>query len=266
MKNIISAVLSLAALSSCSFIKVDTSALAALLSENGADVEISATGGSRKSVSAKGPEVREYRGEGLPEFDSVESSIPVDIEYSDGDTYLEITAARNIIPYIKTTVKGGTLRFSFNGAKVRHPGDIKAVVRTRGLKNITLNGAGDLNLEGPVVTDRLCVEVNGAGDIDIEDLSAESLRITVNGAGDVDIEKLSCTDFRVGVSGAGDIEADNIECKEVNVVLSGAGDCTLAGRADKADLSVNGVGSIDISALNVADVTSGSNGLGKIIR
>ena len=46
------------------------------------------------------------------------------------------------------------------------------------------------------------LDINGAGDVEIDGLKASGARITINGAGDCDIENLDCKTLKVGINGA----------------------------------------------------------------
>ena len=88
--------------------------------------------------------------------------------------------------------------------------------------------------------------MSGAGDIDIDDLEAQSLKVTVSGAGDMDLERVKCREnVRLSVSGAGDVDA-HVECQELETTVSGAGDVDLAVLCDVLRVSVSGAGDIDL--------------------
>ena len=261
MKRILFAAATFVALSSCSFIRIDTKTLMTMFEEEGIDLSES----PKKAVSASGPVVTEVR-DGLPEFTGIESSIPIDIEYSQGDQYVSISAPNNVMPYISTEVVNGTLKIKFSGARVKNVKDIGAVIRTPDLRSVDLNGAGDIEMKGHVEISQIDIAINGAGDVDIDDLTVNSFQIDVNGAGDIEIERIACESFGADISGAGDMSIDSIEAASLRVGLSGAGDCTLAGHVTEADLSVNGAGSVDVRNLRIDHENSNVNGFAKIIR
>lgn len=261
MKRFFFVVLTLVALTSCSFIRIDTKALIGLLEDEGVDMNAS----PRKAVSPQGPAVTEVR-DGLPEFTGIESAIPVDIEYSQGEQFVSITAPNNIMPYISTEVVNGTLKIKFSGARIRNAKDIDAVIRTPDLRFVELNGAGDIKLKGRVETEEMDIAINGAGDVDIDDLAVKSFQIDVNGAGDIEIDRIVCESFGADISGAGDLSVEGIEAGTLRIGLSGAGDCTLAGHVGDADFSLSGAGSIDVRRLRMDRENSNMNGFAKIIR
>ena len=115
------------------------------------------------------------------------------------------------------------------------------------LEYIHVHGAGCIDLKGQMrQAEPVEIEVHGAGDIDIDDLEAQSLRVTVSGAGDIDIDHVKCQgNVNLGVSGAGDMDA-NVECQELEASVSGAGDMDLTVMCDVLRVSVSGAGDIDL--------------------
>lgn len=263
MKRILLAALTVVTLSSCTFIKIDTRALKALLEEEGVDMTVDNKSIGRVYIP-DGNMVTEYRGDLAP-FTAIESVIPLDIEYSDGEQFVELHASGNIMPFIATTVQNGTLKLHFKGIRVKKAKDMKAVIRLPKLEKVSIDGAGDLNMKGQVNAENLKISVSGAGDVNIEDLVAEDFSINVSGAGDIDIDKILCKGFDAHVSGSGDIDVESIEVENISVKISGAGDAKFAGHATKGSFSVSGIGAIDIKNLKLDEYTTSLDGMAKII-
>ena len=115
------------------------------------------------------------------------------------------------------------------------------------LEYIRVHGAGEIDLNGQIrQTKPLEIQVNGAGDIEINELEAPELKVTVSGAGDVDVNRVKCTDnVLFTVNGAGDVDA-NVECQELEASVSGAGDVDLTVQCDVLRVTVSGAGDIDL--------------------
>lgn len=265
MKRILIAALAVATLTSCSFIRIDTKALKALLVEEGVDMTVESKSVGRM-YTPNGVATTQLRGD-LEEFHAIESVIPIDIEYSQGEQFVEITASSNIMPFIATTVHNGTLKLYFKGIRVKKANkDMKVIIKTPKLDAVTIEGAGDLELKGQINADDLRIGISGAGDVDIDDLIANEFIVKVSGAGDLDADKLTCNLFDVDVSGAGDIDVEALEADRVNIKISGSGDATLAGHARTGDFSVSGAGAIDIKKLSIEDYDTSMSGMAKLIR
>lgn len=115
------------------------------------------------------------------------------------------------------------------------------------LEYIRVHGAGEIDMKGQIRQSKpLEIQVNGAGDIDIDDLEASELKVTVSGAGDMDINRVKCEEnVLLSVSGAGDVDA-NVECQELEASVSGAGDIDLMVQCDVLRVTVSGAGDIDL--------------------
>ena len=110
----------------------------------------------------------------------------------------------------------------------------------------------DLTIQAPMLKG---ITVNGAGDFDIE----------INGAGDFDFDSVRCRDFSIRVNGAADMDLDNVDVQKLKVEINGAGDVTIGGKAVDASLAVNGAGGIDARGLKVSgNVNKRAAGIAKI--
>lgn len=107
------------------------------------------------------------------------------------------------------------------------------------------------------------VEIEGAGDIVIEDFDGDELEIEIDGAGD--IEATGKTEYiRLHVDGAGDIDTRKLEAERADVTINGAGDVKVY--ASKAcDVTINGVGDVDVYG-KPADFHKDVNGIGDVDR
>ena len=122
------------------------------------------------------------------------------------------------------------------------------------LEYIRVHGAGEIDLNGQIrQTKPLEIQVNGAGDIEINDLEAPELKVTVSGAGDVDVNKAKCTDnVLFTVNGAGDVDL-TVQCDVLRVTVSGAGDIDLKGQTRKLYKSAGRASTVDTDELKVLE-------------
>ena len=76
--------------------------------------------------------------------------------------------------------------------------------------------------------------------------------LLVNGAGDLDFDQVACESLFVEVNGAGDAKLSSLNIrKKLKVEVNGAGDVDITGRTQDVSLEVNGVGDIDATGLKV---------------
>lgn len=100
-------------------------------------------------------------------------------------------------------------------------------------------------------------ELDGAGFLNLGTLvSRQPMTLTVNGAGVVMASQLETASLAVGLDGAGDVSLPAVATGALSATLDGAGNITLGGMAASATLSVDGLGHIDASRLNVSGQTS----------
>ena len=104
------------------------------------------------------------------------------------------------------------------------------------------------------------IKINGAADGDFAFGALESLRVKVNGAGDI---KLSGTAERASltVDGVGHIRAFNLTAQAVEVAVNGAGDCEITA-VKTLDAEINGVGEVTYGGK--PEVRKQINGLGQV--
>ena len=148
------------------------------------------------------------------------------------------------------TVEDGMLRaeLKMNKDKItRNTPAITLYVNAPMIQELRVSGAGDLEqIDSFSQDEALEIEVNGAGDLDINDMETKSLEVSINGAGDVDIEHLRCQEnVELKLSGAGDMDA-TIECRDLEASVNGAGDLDLNVKCDVLRVSCSGAGDIDL--------------------
>ena len=200
--------------------------------------------GNGKSVHCRGDvEVREM---GLSGFDRIVLNGSADITLSQGDAFqVTVTANNEVFDYLNYKVEDGVL-----------------LMETK--DNVTIKAQTyDVAITMPVL---VSVEVNGAGDIDLNGgyTSEENLSMVINGAGDFDFSGIRVPDLSVMVNGAGDIDLNDIDVQRLSVSVNGAGDAQVTGKADKAAFSVAGVGGINATGLDAGEVKTSKSGVASI--
>ena len=151
----------------------------------------------------------------------------------------EVTADDNVLPLIKTTVDGDTLKVTTEGSVSTRSG-MKLALEVADLKEVELSGATTLALTG-VKNDALALTISGTGNATV---SGETGAVTINltGAGKVNAADLKAKTAKVDCAGAGAIEvfaSDQLDAK-----VSGVGHVSYAGNPKTVNKQVSGVGSI----------------------
>ena len=179
----------------------------------------------------------------LKNFDTLVCSVPADVNYEYGDPKVVISAREEALKHIQVLQEDETVTLRMDVKTLKGLGDIKIYITSRRLSALEFNGAVDFECKnGLRAKGDFLLTANGAADVEINGLKADKVNIVCNGAADADVEEL--------------------KCDEITVVVNGAADVSLAGRTGLADLTINGVGGIDIAHLEADKVLSSVHGLG----
>ena len=120
---------------------------------------------------------------------------------------------------------------------------VQLEVTMRDLKQLTLAGATDLHAPGPLRLNGLTVRISGAGQVRLDELTAERLDFNVSGAGDGQLRG-QVGQLNLGISGKGKLLAENLRAGRAQVNISGIGTAQLWVIEDLA-VHISGVGSVD---------------------
>ena len=201
--------------------------------------------GGKNAVKGEGPVIS--KSFDFKDFDAIEVNGQADIDFIQGDAWeVTLRTQENIFDYVDYRVDGSTLVIQLKDKKTAQAEVYDLTVQAPVLRRVAVNGAGDFNILGGLVSD---------GDLKVE----------VNGAGDMEFNRIRCKAFSIQANGAADVQANDIDVESVGIQVNGAGDVNLSGKAGRADLEVNGAGDIDATSLTVAgEVKKHAAGLAKI--
>mgnify|MGYP003319157869 CR=1 FL=1 len=187
----------------------------------------------------------------VEQFSKINLGGTFDVEYemTDGDAYVVVYAPEKALDKLDVRVKNGELSINVDKGLIRVNLNMKVKVKaySRTLNEVVLSGACDFECEKGIDTDTFKAQVNGTGELKVNNLDAE--------------------DAKLVIAGAGSIEADDIDVENLEVKISGAGDAEVEGDARNAKIIVSGVGSADIHKLNVlGNLETKMSGIGSIKR
>ncbi|AKU21389.1 DUF2807 domain-containing protein [Massilia sp. MB5] len=224
-------------------------------------------------------EIRQVSGAAALDID-VRRRIDLDVDIQIGKTAsLQIEGDSNLLPRVFIDDKGPVLRIwtdddlrSTRPIRIRYTVPQLREVETNGSVRVHIDGlnggalslaqrgSGRMDLRGRV--DQLDIHNAGSGNLTGEGLDSGATRVTMNGSGKVDLGTVRGEHLRVAIHGSGPFSANgNVRTLDVN--LHGSGGARLSGlRAEIADLTCNGSGSIVAS---VSDkLQASTNGSGSI--
>ncbi len=116
------------------------------------------------------------------------------------------------------------------------------------LNALAMNGAGSVTISG-VNSGALALALQGAGNLAASGHTA-ALNARINGAGDMDLSRLVVGDASIAVNGAGNLSTN--VTGSLQAAMNGIGSITYAGKPQKIDSQIHGVGRI-IAAPSAGD-------------
>ena len=174
---------------------------------------------------------------------------------------LRIEAEENLLPYLESEVEGGTLTLSIReGVNIIPTQGIFYYLTVSDLDAISVSGLGNIDtprLEGTQVA----INVNGGGEINVDELHAKDLDVLINGLGDLTIGGGEAADQAINISGGGNYKASELASEVTNVSISGLGSADVWAR-DALDVEISGGGSVNY--VGRPQVTQNISGLGEV--
>jgi hypothetical protein len=163
-------------------------------------------------------------------FDRLQISESVDVKVVEGDgRHVRVYAGEKVIDRVVTRSNGGVLEIDIEDRGIvigDDPlGDARVEVAAEALEGVEVDGAGDVLLED-LDAAQLDLDLTGAADVDATG-TVDRLTATIQGPVDADLSRLSVRTATVEVQGPGDAELNVSE--ELNVSVQGPGDVSYRG-------------------------------------
>ena len=201
-------------------------------------------GKNGKTVTCKGPVITKTFD--LADFNAIEINGQADLEFTQttGSYGVSVEANEEVFQHLNYRVVNGTLILeTINKINIRAE-KYEIYVSAPMLSSIEVNGAIDGKIFSLNQQEKFELEVNGAADLELDNVTVPEFKIEINGAGDLD-----CKDLNVGA---------------LNIEVNGAGDVKLAGKAESCKLDVSGAGDIDARKLDCEQFETHKAGLASI--
>lgn len=194
-------------------------------------------------LRGNGPAVTSTRN--LQGYDQVKLNIPAKLYYTIDSSYrFSITAQGNIEPHLETEVRGSTLHISWKPRlHVRGHAPIEIHMSGPHPSLLHVNGSGKIYVQQAIRGQRLDLDVNGSGDIDVPAFYGDAWHASVNGSGDIDMRGGTSKEAYLDVNGSGDIEALRHMGNKVFAEISGSGEIGI-GAQDELEARISGSGKI----------------------
>jgi hypothetical protein len=185
-----------------------------------------------------------------------------DLEVQLGDKQaLQIEAEKNLLPYLETDVRGGTLQIAIQQNVNLQPSEpIVFSVTVPSLEAISISGLGRVRAP-QLEADRFSIDISGGGDIVIAGLQANRLEVSIDGLGNLEFDDGQVDEQTIEISGGGNYRARDLASSVAEISISGLGNAVIR-VADQLDVKVSGTGIVQY--VGSPHVTEDISGLGRV--
>lgn len=178
----------------------------------------------------------------VPAFTSISVYGPLSVTVDGGKAQsLTLRGDSRFIQDVSSEVVNGELRLSVRKKnKVSWHGDPRVVITMPALRAVDVEGAGEISLN-QIRGDRLDVNYRGAGRMAISG-EVKTFTMKAEGVGEVDAKSLLANDADVNFRGIGDIKV--YARNRLDAVVEGLGDVTYYGKPRTVNKTASGIGSV----------------------
>jgi hypothetical protein len=177
----------------------------------------------------------------IGEFDEIDASGGLRVEWQSGPPALRITTDENLLPYIDNRISGRILTIRNRTHKSLRPTHhINVVISSARLNGADLSGAVDLAAHG-LSGSKFYIRASGASDVTL-DGNVEEFLADLTGASDLRAQGLQTKTVDMSTTGAASAKISVSETLRVDI--TGAGDVTYYGNPKTIEKHVTGAGSI----------------------
>lgn len=160
---------------------------------------------------------------------------------------LQIEAEDNLLEYIQTSVRGGTLVINTqNNVNLRTTQPVNYYLTVTGLDTIRISSSGDV--EAPdLEAERFSVIISSSGDLQMGDLEADTLTVDINSSGSMRMGALHANTLDVDINSSGHLDIAGGQVEKQNVISSSSGDYVARDlESDEAEVRISSNGSATI--------------------
>ncbi len=178
-----------------------------------------------------------------------------------GEESLTVETDDNIMQYVTTEVRSGTLYLGFDTERNKSisPSRLRFTLGVDDLVGLNISGSGDMTAAS-LDTDRLDVKVGGSGDVRIDSLATGAVDVQISGSGEIELAG-EADGQDITISGSGEVRTGDLQSETVEVRISGSGDATVWA-TESLDARITGSGSVRY--YGSPTVNSSGSGSGKI--
>ena len=175
-------------------------------------------------------------------FHIVRANGPINVNVTNGATAsLTFHARADVLSLLTSEVSDGVLTIGINDTGKEDIGEITATIVTPNIDGVTLNGSGNVDVQGVKSSD-FSAMINGSGNLTATG-SAEAATFTVDGSGNIEAKDLLATNTTVKIAGSGNANVN--AAKKLDATIAGSGDIRYTGKPGDVHQNVFGSGSVE---------------------
>ena len=197
-------------------------------------VDLKVSFGAEKGSGSVASERRQ-----VSDFSKIDVSHVFHVEISaQGEHAVEVEADDNLLQFIKTEVRGGTLHIELD-ERVKTSNPMRVRISAPNIDRVQASGASRVNVAN-LKNDELAVDTSGASKINVSGETG-NLIVDVSGASTIDAGSLSAATANIDASGASHVNVNVAD--ELIADASGASRITYAG-SPRVQKSTSGASSV----------------------
>ncbi len=225
-------------------------------------ITLNSCGTNGLCVKGSGPVVSETRVISPFTCITLEGSADIYIR-QDSVQSVVVEAQSNILQVLDTKVMGNHLSIGFEKHCVKNHEPIKVYISVPDIEDVSLEGSGNIFGNGVISVNSLSLDIEGSGDIEMENLQVNELHTSISGSGNATYSGTSIVQHHsIDINGSGKIKAFELTVNSVDVDIDGSGECRVKALQS---LDVNISGSGDVYYQGNPGITSNISGSGNII-
>lgn len=163
----------------------------------------------------------------ISDYSSIKGNGSADFYYEQQPNkapYLRIEIDENLLEYIEVKTDNNTL--TVKSTQNINPTKYTIYTNSKSLVRASMNGSGDLYLNGDIKTNELDISLHGSGDMSSQNIQSDNITVSIKGSGNVLLKgrtnKLECS-----IQGSGDIKADQLQSKDAECAIFGSGNISV---------------------------------------
>lgn len=237
-----------------------------LLCTTAADAQNRQVVGSNKYIT------KEIKLDDFDEIKLVGSPTVIYTQATNGKSQLKYSGSDNLFDCLEYKVVHHILEISFkNNTNIRFNADsrMEIVVSSPSLEAASLQGSGDIILNGTVKATNLDLVLVGSGDITANDLVCDKeFTAKLQGSGDLTVKgSVRAMKTNLFLVGSGDLDVSNLTTKMAVAKLQGSGDLRVKGmnETNMAVIDLIGSGDLSFDGITAHSVTASVQGSGDMV-